>query len=134
MDSRQERDAETKCLEPDFVRSNSSSRAFPTRFPETRRLGMVDRQRTDALVSEYLESGGRIRRLPEAVPATPAEVLEYLLTRDVKVEAVPANNASDTAKFRHEGRLLTWSEILQLANERRREQQLPPFASAAPKL
>ena len=95
---------------------------------------MVDRQRTDALVSQYLESGGRIRRLPEAVPATAAEVLEYLQTRDVKVEAAPANNAGDTAKFRHEGRLLPWGEVVQLANEHRREQDLPPFASAAPKL
>ena len=84
-------------------------------------------QDIDALVAEYLAGGGRIRSIPDAKPATPGEVLAYLEERNIAVEVVMPKNARGATKYRYNSQLLTWDELVQLANGRRGKQHLPPF-------
>ena len=87
----------------------------------------MDREGLDVLVCEYLSRGGEVLKVPAAVPATPAGVLEYLSTVGLKVDRVVRSSSNNSVKYRHNGELLTWPELVQLANGYRREQQLPPF-------
>jgi hypothetical protein len=87
----------------------------------------ADRKGIDALVCEYLANGGRIRRIPDPLPVGPAEVLEYLGSRDVTIEIVPRKDANSPVKYRHKGQLLSWRALVQLANGHRRRQRLAPF-------
>jgi hypothetical protein len=92
----------------------------------------ADNQRLHAMVSAYLAAGGRIRKMPEAVPATPIDVLRYLKRYKVKVEPTRAKNANVESKYLHEGETITLDALVQLANGYRREQDLPPFEVQQP--
>jgi hypothetical protein len=82
---------------------------------------------TDALVQEYLAGGGRIRTIPEAMPVTAREVLQYLKTQQIVVKTVKGKNAHSAHKYRYGTKLLTWRELLEVANRFRRKQRLAPF-------
>jgi hypothetical protein len=84
-------------------------------------------QNIDELVSEYLAGGGRIRKIPDAISATPGEVLRYLKARKVDVARARPKNANTETKYRHDGEIINSTALVQLANEHRRQQQLPPF-------
>ena len=84
-------------------------------------------QRLHAMVSAYLAAGGRIRKMPEAIPATPIEVLRYLRRHRVKVEPARSKNANVETKYVHDGTVITLDALVQLANAYRREQRLAPF-------
>lgn len=86
----------------------------------------ADRQALDALVADYLADGGRVRLIPEEMPLTPMDVMRYLDTCGVKVEPRP-RDAKGKIKYRHEGQLLDWPDLVRLANRYRRQQRLPPF-------
>ena len=88
---------------------------------------MVLSNSTDALVKAYLAGGGRVRAIPEAMPVTAREVLEYLKTRRVMVTPVKGKNAHSAPKYRYKKALLTWKDLLALANRYRRKQRLAPF-------
>ena len=82
---------------------------------------------THDLIQAYLASGGRIHKVPEAMPVTAREVLQYLRTRRVVVTPLKAKNAHSAPKYRYKTKLLTWRELLNLANRYRRQQRLAPF-------
>jgi len=92
----------------------------------------ANNQRLHAMVSAYLAAGGRIRKMPEAIPATPMEVLRYLRRHRVKAEPARAKNANVEAKYVHDGALITLDALVQLANGYRREQRLAPFEVQQP--
>jgi hypothetical protein len=83
--------------------------------------------RADALVQKYLAGGGRIKTIPEAMPVTAREVLQYLETRRVVVSPIRAKNAHSAIKYRFKKAILNWRELLDLANRYRRKQRLAPF-------
>jgi hypothetical protein len=78
----------------------------------------ADRQNIQTLVSEYLARGGRILKLPDAIPATRDEVLRYLEAQKVNVTAVRATLVNDR------------DALLKIANAHRRNQGQPPFQRA----
>jgi hypothetical protein len=82
---------------------------------------------THALVQAYLAGGGRIHKVAEAMPVTAREVLLYLETWRVVVTLNKGKNAHSAPKYRYKKKLLTWRELLELANRYRRKQRLPPF-------
>jgi hypothetical protein len=81
----------------------------------------------DALVQEYLAAGGRVKTIPEAMPVTAREVLQYLETRQIVITPVRANSAQSAPKYRYKKALLNWRELLDLANRHRRRQRLAPY-------
>jgi hypothetical protein len=82
---------------------------------------------TDALVKAYIARGGRVHTVPEAMPVTAREVLQYLETRRIVVMIMKGKNAHSAPKYRYRTKLLTWRELLDLANRYRRKQRLAPF-------
>jgi len=87
----------------------------------------ANHQTLDAMVSAYLAGGGSIRKIPDAIPATPIEVLRYLKRRKVKVEPARAKNAAVESKYLHDGEIITLQALVKLANGYRRKRRLPPF-------
>jgi hypothetical protein len=82
---------------------------------------------TDALVQTYLARGGRVHTMPEAMPVTVRQVLQYLEICQVVVTPKKAKHPHSAPKYRYKKHLLTWRELLDLANRYRRKQRLPPF-------
>jgi hypothetical protein len=82
---------------------------------------------THELIQAYLAGGGRIHKIPEAMPVTAREVLVYLETWRVVVTPKKGKNAHSAHKYRYKKKLLTWRELLELANRYRRKQRLAPF-------
>jgi len=87
----------------------------------------VDNPRLDAMVSAYLAGGGRIRKIPDAIPAAPIDVLRYLKRRKVNIEPTRAKNANVESKYLHDGEIITLQALVKLANDYRRKQRLAPF-------
>ncbi len=83
---------------------------------------------TDKIVSEYLAGGGQIKKVPDALLVTTAEVFEYLRSRKVEIEKARAKNANSADKFLHDGQLIGTESLLQLANQHRGQEDLAPFA------
>jgi len=81
-------------------------------------------QRLEALVSDYLASGGQIRKLPDALDATPSDVIRYLNRHKFKIERARANGSE---KYSRDGATITLQALVQLANTHRMKQRLPPF-------
>jgi hypothetical protein len=82
---------------------------------------------THELIRTYLEGGGRIRKVPEALPITPQQVLQYLDTQQVVVRRVRPKSANSAPKYRYGEKLITWRDLVDLANRFRRKQRLAPF-------
>jgi len=75
----------------------------------------VDRQNIEALVFEYLARGGRVLKVPGAIPATREEVLRYLKAQKVNLAAARRKLMNDP------------DALIKLANVHRRSQGQPPF-------
>ena len=78
----------------------------------------ADRQDINALVFEYLARGGRVLKLPGAIPATRDEVLRYLKAQKVNVATARRNLVNDP------------DALIKLANVHRCRQGQPPFQRA----
>jgi hypothetical protein len=85
------------------------------------------RESIDALVCEYLAGGGRIRKIPGAISATPDEVLRYLKAQKVDITVARAKHANAETKYLHGVEVINSKDLVQLANVHRRKQRLPPF-------
>jgi hypothetical protein len=46
----------------------------------------VNRQHTNAMIAGFLSRGGRIHKIPEVLPTTAGEVVQYLKSHSVKAE------------------------------------------------
>ena len=78
-------------------------------------------------ISNFIEKGGRVVRLPGTTPVTAPEVLEYLLARGIRADYSPGYSR----RFLCKGKLITLSKLLEEANSHRRRQQLPLFVARA---
>ena len=81
-------------------------------------------QTLEAMVSDYLTHGGRIHHLPDAIAATPGDVVRYLKKHKITIETASSNGSE---KYMRDGTTITLQALVQLANTYRLEQGLAPF-------
>ena len=79
----------------------------------------------ESAVAEFLQAGGRVSRLPESIPVTEAELLQYLESCGIAAEY----RAGDTKAYLCAGKRMSLSKLVALANDLRRSAHLPPFAA-----
>jgi hypothetical protein len=79
---------------------------------------------TDA-IADFLRKGGKVVKVQETIPVTAAEVVDYLVTCGFDVKNSPGNAVS----YKYEGKLVSVSKLVELANQHRRSHDLPPFAA-----
>jgi hypothetical protein len=75
-------------------------------------------------IAEFLNGGGRIAKVKNAVSATEQEVIDFLATCGIGVK----NFRGDMRSYSCNGRAYSMSALVRLANEYRRAQKLAPFA------
>jgi hypothetical protein len=76
-------------------------------------------------IADFTQTGGRVVKLQETIPATAPEVLDYLVTSGVSANYCPGN----LRLYRCNGKVLGLSKLIKVANERRRIEQLPLFVA-----
>ena len=75
-------------------------------------------------VADFLRKGGKVVKAPETIPVTRSEVMDYLLGRGFRVRYSPGYSSAYVC----EGKLISLNKLIELANDHRRSQKLPPFA------
>jgi hypothetical protein len=78
-------------------------------------------------VAEFLKDGGRILKVDPDVPATPQEVLDFLVSCGVDAKYFPG----DPKPYLYQKRRLSLRALVELANEHRRALRLQPFSLRA---
>ena len=86
-------------------------------------------QTIETLVAAFVARGGRIDKIPEAVPTTANDVLQYLHSHNVKVEPAPAKPGEADGRYFYDGDMIDLHSLIERANSHRRRQRLPPFQS-----
>ena len=79
------------------------------------------------MVAAFLARGGRVHKIPDAVPNTDGDVLAYLRRRHIKVEPVPAKEGEVERKYLYGGETLNLKDLVKVANRERRRQRMIPF-------
>ena len=85
----------------------------------------LNQEETSALIAGFFARGGCIQKIPEASPATAADVIQYLHSQGVPIELDPAEMPE--GKFRHNGGIVDLQGLVQIANRLRRKQHLADF-------
>jgi len=75
-------------------------------------------------IAEFLQAGGRICHVKESVRVTESELLEYLASCGIAAKY----SAGDLRAYMCQGKRVSASKLIAIANEHRRSLQLPPFA------
>ena len=88
------------------------------------------RQQHAALIADYLEKGGTIRKLPPPNPPTASDVLQYLQENNVEVRAAPPNDRAEP-HFVYKRKVISFKALVELANRHRAKRRLPPFQIAS---
>ena len=77
----------------------------------------------ETAVADFLKAGGRVRRVKDSVRVTESELLDYLANCGMKVKY----SAGDSRTYLCEGKRVSATKLIAIANEQRRSLQLPPF-------
>jgi hypothetical protein len=77
-------------------------------------------------IAEFVKNGGKVVKVPETIPVTGPEVLEYL--RSCGIEAAFAPSSSITA-YMYKGRHVSLRKLVDIANKHRLAKELPPFSA-----
>jgi len=80
-------------------------------------------ERRPDVVDDFLKQGGKVEKLQATIPVSAPEVLAYLAGRGIEVKY---SGASRT--YVYERKRYSLSHLVQLANDHRRVENLPPFA------
>ena len=75
-------------------------------------------------IADFLEAGGRVSRVKASVRVTEGELLDYLANCGIVAKYTPG----DYRAYLCEGKRVSLSRLVALANEHRRSLHLPPFA------
>ena len=75
-------------------------------------------------IAQFLKSGGRVSRVGESVEVSEGELVDYLASCGV----VAKYRGGDSRAYLCEGKRVSASKLLVIANEHRRSLALPPFA------
>ena len=78
----------------------------------------------ESVIADFLKAGGRVSHLKESVRITETELLHYLASCGITAKYTPG----DSRTYLCQGKRVSLSRLIALANERRRSLQLPPFA------
>ena len=78
----------------------------------------------EAVIADFLKAGGRVARVKESVSVTESELLDYLASCGLTAKFAPG----DSRGYLCQGKRVSLSRLVALANERRNSLQLPPFA------
>jgi hypothetical protein len=79
-----------------------------------------------AAISEFLNKGGQVSKLPPAIPVTGREVVEYLLSNGVSARSY---TKAATTTYIYEDKPVTLKKLVDAANRLRRQEELAPFAA-----
>src|SRR5580765_965401 len=100
------------------IRVGESEKSAGTRFSF---------QTVETMIAAFVAQGGRIHKVPEAVPTTATDVLQYLKSRDVDVERAPAKPGEVEGRYFYGRDIIDLRTLVDRANGLRRRQRLPPF-------
>jgi len=75
-------------------------------------------------IAEFLEQGGKIKKIQQPIAATEQEILDYLASCGVSVKYFP----DVLLPYQCLGRRHNLASIVRMANDCRRSQKLSPFA------
>ena len=81
---------------------------------------------TDAIAA-FFENGGQVSKLEGTVPVRAPEVLEYLGRHGIRA----SYSSGHPRLFVCNGKNITLRKLVEVANGKRRSQQLPPFVLKA---
>lgn len=80
----------------------------------------------ETLVADFLARGGIIRKLPPPKPIVADDVVQYLQTRNIDVQAIARPGESELG-YVHKGQVVTLKALVAIANRHRSRRHLPPF-------
>jgi hypothetical protein len=75
-------------------------------------------------VAEFLKAGGYVSHVKESVGVSEAELLDYLASCGITVKY----RAGDLKAYICDGKRVSTSKLIAVANELRRAQDVPPFS------
>ena len=75
-------------------------------------------------ITAFLDAGGRVSRVEGSVRVSEGELLDYLASCGVTARY----RAGDSRTYVCQGKRMSMSKLVALANEHRRSHELPPFA------
>ena len=85
----------------------------------------MSRHETNDMIDGFFARGGTIQKIPEAIPATADEIVEYLKSHKVNVEIVSSNK--NDGKFTCDGSPIKLKGLVEIANRLRSKQHRPPY-------
>ena len=77
----------------------------------------------ESAIADFLKAGGRVSLLKESVRVTEGELLEYLTSCGITAKYSPGD-----PRYLCQGKRVSLTRLVELANEHRRSLHLPPFA------
>lgn len=78
----------------------------------------------ECAIADFLKAGGRVSRVKESVRVTETELLDYLAGCGIQARY----KVGDPRAYLYEGKRVSASKLIAVANEHRRSLQLSPFA------
>ena len=84
------------------------------------------RESHNGLISQFLARGGRIYKVPDAVPISRAGLIEYLRQQKIAVRRGPMDHLR-VRRYFCDGERTDLQGLVSIANRLRSEQGLPPF-------
>ena len=78
----------------------------------------------ETAIAAFLQAGGRVSHVKESVRVTEGELLDYLASCGIAAKY----SAGDLRAYMCQGKRVSASKLIAIANEHRRSLQLPPFA------
>ena len=73
-------------------------------------------------VAAFVERGGKVEKLQDAIPVSGPDVVAYLATCGITVK-------QSSGAYLHARKRLSLAKLVELANVHRRAENLPPFAA-----
>jgi len=77
------------------------------------------------VIADFIQNGGRVVKVQQTIPVTAPEVLDYLVACGLCASYSPRN----LGLYIFEGKVLTLRKLIDVANEHRRIEELPPFVA-----
>jgi hypothetical protein len=77
-------------------------------------------------IAEFVKNGGKVMKVPETIPVTGPEVLDYLRSCGIPAAFAPSSSIS---AYIYRGRHVSLRKLVDVANKHRRAKQLPPFSA-----
>jgi hypothetical protein len=77
-------------------------------------------------IAEFVKNGGKVVKVPETIPVTGPEVLDFLRSCGIPAGFAPSSSVS---AYLYKGRHVSLRKLVDIANKHRRAKELPPFSA-----